>query len=575
MVANYYTLVHISRSLERVMEGAHLTEIFTQVKNQIILAFSPSKPEDDVSPEYGTLVVSCEPSQNFIYLRETYPRARRNSVDLLSNAADQVIRSVRLAAADRSVEIELNSGRHFVIQMYGSKANVLLVASDGTVEDAFLRPHELSGHSLPPAGTPARQAPDISARRRILSQQADSTLIVAAKMVFPQLGTTLIREALHRVRLDTQGSPSGLTEPEMDRFLHAVDRLIEELLSSPRPCIYTFEGSAPVFSLLPLQIFSEAQVESFSSIHRAIRVYVGSERQSHSFRQTHQAALKSLGQQIAKVERTLLKIDADIARFESPGRYEMMGKLLTAHMHFLAKGMKTATLENVLSESHESVVIPLDVSRTPAQNAEAFFQKAKQARMSVAEQLTRKEEIGRQRTFLRSLEEALEGISTSGELEQFLQTHEKELRRAGVHLQKESASAPEERIPFRVFTVSGGFQVWAGKSGANNDLLTTRHTKQNDLWFHTRGVGGSHVVLKTGTGKGEPDKRAIEEAAGIAAYYSKMKKASMVPVTMCLGKYVRKPKGAPPGTVVVEREKTIFAEPALPETSSADSGDGS
>jgi predicted ribosome quality control (RQC) complex YloA/Tae2 family protein len=122
----------------------------------------------------------------------------------------------------------------------------------------------------------------------------------------------------------------------------------------------------------------------------------------------------------------------------------------------------------------------------------------------------------------------------------------------------------EDPLPFRVFTVAGGFQVWAGKSGENNDLLSTRHTAKNDLWFHARGVGGSHVVLKIGTGKGEVSKQAIDQAAAVAAYYSKMKKSKLVPVTMCEGKYVRKPKGVPAGTVTVEREKTIYAEPGLP-----------
>ena len=138
------------------------------------------------------------------------------------------------------------------------------------------------------------------------------------------------------------------------------------------------------------------------------------------------------------------------------------------------------------------------------------------------------------------------------------------LARVGIKISKSGAAKKEEPLPFRVFTVVGGFQVWAGKSSENNDLLTTRHTAKNDLWFHARGVGGSHVVLKLGTGKGEVSKQAMTQAAGIAAYYSKMKNASMVPVTMCEGKFVRKPKGVPAGTVYVEREQTIFAEPALP-----------
>ena len=127
-----------------------------------------------------------------------------------------------------------------------------------------------------------------------------------------------------------------------------------------------------------------------------------------------------------------------------------------------------------------------------------------------------------------------------------------------------SKKAKEEDVPFRVFRVAGDFVVWAGKNGENNDLLSTRYTKSKDLWFHARAVGGSHVVLKFGSGKGEISKHAIDEAAGIAAYYSKMKSSKLVPVSLCEGKYVRKPKGAHAGTVTIEREKVIFVEPRLP-----------
>ncbi|HEX9828963.1 MAG TPA: NFACT RNA binding domain-containing protein, partial [Bacteroidota bacterium] len=90
--------------------------------------------------------------------------------------------------------------------------------------------------------------------------------------------------------------------------------------------------------------------------------------------------------------------------------------------------------------------------------------------------------------------------------------------------------------------------------------------KADDLWFHARGASGSHVVLKVGTANGNPSKLAIQQAAGIAAYFSKMKNAKLVPVAMTERKYVRKPKGVPAGTVTLEREKTIFAEPKLPES---------
>ena len=116
---------------------------------------------------------------------------------------------------------------------------------------------------------------------------------------------------------------------------------------------------------------------------------------------------------------------------------------------------------------------------------------------------------------------------------------------------------------FRIFVVAGGFEVWVGKNSANNDLLTTKYSKPHDIWFHARGASGSHTVLKTSRNK-SPSKEVIYQAARIAAYYSKMRKATNVPVAYCERKYVRKPKGAPAGTVTLEREKVVFVEPRLP-----------
>ena len=96
-------------------------------------------------------------------------------------------------------------------------------------------------------------------------------------------------------------------------------------------------------------------------------------------------------------------------------------------------------------------------------------------------------------------------------------------------------------------------------------MLTTKYARPNDLWFHARGSGGSHVVLRMGTGKGEISRKAREQAASIAAYYSKMKNAKLVPVAMTQRKYVHKRKGSPAGTVTVDRETVIMVPPQLPE----------
>jgi predicted ribosome quality control (RQC) complex YloA/Tae2 family protein len=194
------------------------------------------------------------------------------------------------------------------------------------------------------------------------------------------------------------------------------------------------------------------------------------------------------------------------------------------------------------------------------QNAQHYFERAKKARTAAQETLLRIAGAERRAGAARRLLDALDAVADRAELEALQSTHAGELEEFGLTPRAQERA----RLPFRLFVVDGGFEVWAGKNNANNDLLTLRHAKPDDLWFHARGSSGSHVVLKVSTGKGEPGKRAKEEAAAIAAYYSRAKGASMVPVAMTERRYVRKPKGAPPGTVSIERERVLFVRPELP-----------
>jgi predicted ribosome quality control (RQC) complex YloA/Tae2 family protein len=223
--------------------------------------------------------------------------------------------------------------------------------------------------------------------------------------------------------------------------------------------------------------------------------------------------------------------------------------------------MKGIELQDTLSSPHgRTVTIPLEPALTPVLNAERYFNKAKKARTAHDDARIRMKSLEVRLTTLRMLDDELADVQSNEALKQFQQTYKVQLQQAGYLTVKEQENLP----PFRIFTVEGGFQVLAGKSSDNNDMLTTKYAKPNDLWFHCRGSGGSHVVLKMNSAQGEPSKAAIHQAASIAAYYSKMKNASSVPVAMTEKKFVRKPKGAPAGTVTLEREKVIFVQPKLP-----------
>jgi predicted ribosome quality control (RQC) complex YloA/Tae2 family protein len=110
----------------------------------------------------------------------------------------------------------------------------------------------------------------------------------------------------------------------------------------------------------------------------------------------------------------------------------------------------------------------------------------------------------------------------------------------------------------------GGWEVLAGRTEADNEHLSTRLLRQNDYWFHVRGMPGSHVVLCSQEGE-QPSRQTLEQAAAIAAWYSKGRAGGLVAVSCTLGKFVGKPRGAPVGTVEIRREQVLKVRPALPE----------
>ena len=122
-----------------------------------------------------------------------------------------------------------------------------------------------------------------------------------------------------------------------------------------------------------------------------------------------------------------------------------------------------------------------------------------------------------------------------------------------------------ERLPYKEYFLSTGLKIFVGRDGTDNDRTTFEFTKPYELWFHAQQCPGSHIAIKYPNKSFEPSKREIEETAAVAAYFSKARNDSMVPVIYTQRKYVRKPRKAKPGLVTVEREKSVMVEPKKPE----------
>lgn len=540
MLSNYHTLGYISSTLQASLPGMRISQIFTQNPEELAIGFGPDTP---------FLILSCRPDLNALYLHDRFARARTNTADVLPDAVGRTITDVHILPGDRVVSLPLASGGRLLLQLFGAQANALLVDSAGIVIDAFLRSRSRIGTR---GQEPTEALYDVAGLPARLQASGTATLASVLRTAMPTLGTTLLRELLFRSSLLPSVQASTL-DPDRSAFLCGELIHILDEIRSPKFRIYSDSRGVPAsFSLIPLQHRAECSERTFEDIHAAIRFFVSRRRSAHQVGEKLSSLRTSLRQQHDRTKRTLRAMEEDARESERADQYESWGRTLMAHLDCIRKG------DAVFDPG--GAPIPLERALSPTRNAQRYFEKAKRARTAAAQTSAR---IGpaRERLFAaQTLLDRLDTVSSEEDFRLFQEEHATAMELLGLSEKARHHAA----VPFRVFTVEGNFEVWVGKSSTNNDLLTLHHAKPNDLWFHARGCSGSHVLLKIGTGRGTPGKRAKEQAAAIAAYFSKMKTASIVPVAMTERKYVRKPKGASPGSVTLERESVLFVTPLLP-----------
>ena len=222
--------------------------------------------------------------------------------------------------------------------------------------------------------------------------------------------------------------------------------------------------------------------------------------------------------------------------------------LLLSQLHRVGRGERTVTLDDY--EGGE-VRVEIDPSVPPAENANRLYARARKRERAAAALPALIE-----RTTARAAQlEALAARIDAGDRDAVREAAERFRRRVSAKMDIGPA------LPYRRYRTSGGFEVRVGKGSRTNDELTFHHSSPDDIWMHARQVGGAHVVLRWGERDANPPARDLREAAVLAALHSKARTSGTVPVDWTRRKYVRKPRKAPPGRVVIERAKTVFVEP--------------
>jgi predicted ribosome quality control (RQC) complex YloA/Tae2 family protein len=324
----------------------------------------------------------------------------------------------------------------------------------------------------------------------------------------------------------------------MDESLHSLIAYILEL-----------SNGTLTISCIPLK---EAirEVWSGPSMSEAIRRFQGLNQKRDRMRSLQTDIESDLKHRREKLEHIISHVTDDALSQERINESRLVAQLLLS-MPYPALRVHDDSI--ILHQEGRQITIPAMKGKTYAEHADHYFKKAKNA--SERNEL-RKKSLPDFRLQLEQVISMQKALSMAQDIRS-LETLQKQTKKE--HTEK-TPNTPSHS--FREFILSRKYKLYVGRSAQNNDQLTTKFSKPNDLWLHARGVSGSHAILR---GPVNPPKDIIEIAAEITAYFSKSRKGTFVPVAYALKKYIRKPKGAGPGSVLMEREEVIMVEPRLPE----------
>ncbi|MCD6307785.1 MAG: NFACT family protein [Candidatus Latescibacteria bacterium] len=511
------------------------------------------------------LKLSCTPGMPSMNTVEHRYIPRHNARGWhLGTLAGKTLTSVAVDPNDRVATFSFESGCQLVFEMTGRHANLVLVDDDGIIVGSVRRvTSRESGvrevrQGIPYVPPPTREFADLSGaplqalERRM--NEAGGTIVESLAGAVLRGSLLCSREATARYGVDPETAVTAVDRETLAGLLKRAAAMTAEIERGGDGGTVVLDKSGLPRDVFPLKMESAGDGGRwFDSLDEAVVHYALDRERGLELRSLKQSIRTALTREKRSLANTITKIEHERGGESEPEQLDQAGNTLLANLHLVGRGMKTATLPDVYGDGEVEII--LDPALDGPRNAERIFTRARKLRSAGKRAAER---LGRLKKRLAEIEterSALNDIDDIVELRKLAARHERSASRV---------SSTDDDVPFpRRFTSVSGLEIIVGRNDRENDNLL-RWARKNDFWLHAQGVGGSHVVLKPPGGRQQPDRRSLEQAAAIAAYYSKAKTSAVVPVACTLIKYVVKRRGQGPGQVTYTREKVLFVEPGIP-----------
>lgn len=375
------------------------------------------------------------------------------------------------------------------------------------------------------------------------------------------LSPLLAREICFRANIDLDSIVGQLQQKDIDTLYSSFKKFYDNIFNNVfTPTMIKNEDESEIlaFSAIDILQYGILPRNQYSSINELLEDFYITRDKIDRIKHKSIDLRKSVS---IKLDRTLNKFAKQKEELlEAEGRevFKIYGDLLTANLHRIEKKQTSIILENFYKEDLEKIKINLDPRLSPIQNAQRYYKKynkLKNAYQLVSEQIIKtQEEIDYLENILISLDNCTE-LKEIEEIREEL-TNEGYVKKSSLKTKKKEKEISSSPLHF---VSSDGYDIFVGKNNKQNDYLTLKLSNKEDIWMHTKNIPGSHVIIKSKDN--QISKTTITEAAILAAYYSKAKLSSNVPVDYTERKNVKKPSGAKPGMVIYDYYNTIYVTP--------------
>ncbi len=573
-VMDAFCLRAVIQEAQAVLPGARITRVVQPDRWSLLLPFQRGRGP-------GGLLLSVKPGSPRVEVvsavREPSRHPSRFSDVMASRTKGALIEAAEQLGLERIVAIHLKGGSSpgatmtLYAEMLGPHGNfVLLDRAAGTIID-HLRPISRSakvrgagpGEPYRPPSDRDRVDPRFVTeegfgelvRPRLAQGMAPAQLLLTCFIGF---GPLMAEEVVARSSVSLQGSLDEQIRSLWKPFCELIGR-VNGGHFEPR-LILNNDGLPSALAPVPLVSIRNDRQVPYSTMSEAAAAYHAGREMVVGEQALRASLLRRLKGEVARAERLSARLAHEASLYSEGDLYARKGQLLLANRADIRRGQRVVALPDYASTEGDLLEIELDPSCSVEENARRYFALQRKAKRGLEIANKRLAEVESRLATLRDLIREADAAKGLG----VLQKVDGALLRVARRPPPRGRTAADGRKPEgpepRSFRSSDGLPILVGRNGPGNDHLTWRSARPQDLWLHAQGIPGSHVLVRLQRSQEAPH-RTLREAAQLAAYYSRARGQAKVAVDYAPRKYLRKPKGAAPGVVLLAREKTIVVRP--------------